>query len=186
MTNEHVGNAIGSAHATKSSHRPLILTAKMEAQTFARFQALRSRHYPPERNLVPAHITLFHHLPGSEIDAVSDRLKQVCRGTSPPHATVAGLRSLGNGVAFDLRSDELELLRDELAHAWHTLLIPQDRAWSRPHVTVQNKVTPREAKLLIDELRPHFVPWQFAIEGLILWRYLDGPWQQLKLFRFAG
>ena len=167
-------------------HRPLILTAKMDPQTFARFQDLRSRHYPPDRNLVPAHITLFHHLPGSEQTAISDRLKQFCRGTPPLRATVAGPRSLGNGVGYDLRSEELETLRDELAHAWHTLLIPQDRAWSRPHVTVQNKVTPREAKLLLDELRRQFLPWQFTIEGLILWRYLDGPWEQLKLFRFSG
>lgn len=168
-----------------ADYRPLILTAKMEASAFHHFQALRERHFPAERNQVPAHVTLFHHLPGTEIDAIVDRLKAIGRGTRAPRIKVAGVRSLGRGVAYDLRSPELEALRAELAHAWHTLLIPQDRAGFRPHVTVQNKVEAREAKLLFTMLSMAFEPWSFVADGLQLWRYLDGRWEAVSETRFA-
>lgn len=172
------------ASATTIDYRPLILTARMEARAAQHFQALRDRHYPVARNRVPAHITLFRQLPGAEAGAIVDRLKAVARGTRAPRVQVAGLRSLGTGVAFDLRSPELEELRDELAHAWGPLLIAQDRADFRPHVTVQNKVEPREAKALLAELSRDFRPWSFAVDGLQLWRYFDGPWEPVSETRF--
>lgn len=165
-------------------YRPLILTARMEPRAFHHFQALRERHFPPERNQVPAHITLFHHLPGAEIGPIVDRLKSIARGTRALALEVVGVRSLGQGVAYELRSPALDALRAELAHAWHTLLIPQDRAGFRPHVTVQNKVEPREAKLLFTQLSIEFEPWSFRADGLQLWRYLDGPWEPVSETRF--
>lgn len=165
-------------------YRPLILTAKMEARAQHFFQSLRDRHFPRERNIVPAHITLFHHLPGTEGSAILERLKMIARGTHPLAVEVAGLRSLGGGVAYDLRSLELHSLRDELAHAWNTLLIPQDRQGFRPHVTIQNKVEGPTAKRLLAELSQDFRPWSFAIEGFQLWRYLDGPWELISETRF--
>jgi len=156
----------------------------MEATAYSFFQGLRDRYFPPERNVVPAHITLFHHLPGTEVEAIVDRLKLVARGTRAPRVEVAGLRSLGKGVAYDLRSLELDTIRAELAHAWDTLLIPQDRQGFRPHVTVQNKVEPREAKALLAELSRDFRPWSFVADGFQLWRYLDGPWGPVGETRF--
>jgi len=165
-------------------YRPLILTAKMEARAYHYFQGLRDRHFPPERNIVPAHVTLFHHLPGTEMGPVVDRLKNLARGTRAPRVEVTGLRSLGRGVAYDLRSPVLEDIRAELAHAWDTLLIPQDRQGFRPHVTVQNKVRGEEAKATLAELSRDFVPWSFIADGLLLWRYLDGPWEPVSETRF--
>jgi 2'-5' RNA ligase len=165
-------------------YRPLILTARMEASAHRFFQALRDKHFPPERNVVPAHLTLFHHLPGTEMGAIVERLKLVARGSRPLQAEVAGVRSLGRGVAYDIRSPELEDLRAELAHAWNTLLIPQDRQGFRPHVTVQNKVEGKVAKALLAELAADFRPWRFTIEGFQLWRYLDGPWEPVGEARF--
>lgn len=165
-------------------YRPLILTAKMEARAQQHFQALRHRHYPRELNIVPAHVTLFRQLPGAELGAIVERLKLVARGTRSPRVEVAGLRSLGEGVAYDLRSPELEELRAELAHAWAPLLIPQDRGF-HPHVTIQNKVHPKEAKALLAELSREFRPWSFVVDGLQLWRYLDGPWEAVSETRLG-
>ena len=44
------------------SHRdpdPLIVTLEADARSQVRFDAARERWSPPERNLVPAHVTLF-------------------------------------------------------------------------------------------------------------------------------
>ena len=129
---------------------------------------------------MPAHISLFHQLPGSEFDAVVDRLKFVARHHAAPSVAATGLRSLGRGVAVALRSDPLAAIRAELAEAWAPLLIPQDREGWRGHVTIQNKVTPAAARATLERLAAGFAPFDFPIVGIDVWRYLGGPWEHLK------
>ena len=160
--------------------RPLILTARPEPATLARFEALRRAHYPAALNRVPAHISLFHQLPGSEVDAVAARLKLTAREHPAPVAEVTGLRSLGRGVAFTLRSEGLAALHADLAEAWEPLLIPQDRHRFAAHVTVQNKVTPAEARATLAALSAGFETWTCRIVAVDVWRYLDGPWEHLR------
>jgi 2'-5' RNA ligase len=166
--------------------QPLILTADMEPRAFEQFEALRRRHFPPARNLVPAHLTLFHHLPGPERADIAQRLRAETAGAEPPVVRVSGVRFLGRGVAFALQSPPLEALRDDLAQAWFGLLVPQDRAGFRPHVTVQNKVAPEVARTLARELEAGFRPWSFKVPALRLWRYLGGPWGPVARFPFRG
>jgi 2'-5' RNA ligase len=159
--------------------RPLIVTARPDAATLARFEALRRAHFPPALNRVPAHISLFHQLPGSELAAVAARLKLVAREHPAPAVAAAGLRSLGRGVAIVLRSPGLAALHADLAAAWAPLLIPQDRHRFAGHVTVQNKVTPAEARATLAALTAAFVPFTFTVVAIDVWRYLDGPWEHL-------
>ncbi len=159
--------------------RPLILTARPDAATLARFEALRRAHYPAALNRVPAHISLFHQLPGSELDAVVERLRLTAREHPAPDVAATGLRSLGRGVAITLRSPGLAALHADLAAAWEPLLIPQDRHRFAGHVTVQNKVTPAEARATLATLTAEFVPFDFRIVAIDVWRYLDGPWAAL-------
>ena len=166
--------------------RPLILTALLAPPAQARFEALRREFYPAAINRVPAHVSLFHHLPGRELAAVKRRLVAVCGPLPPPLVEVTGLKSLGNGVAFQLRSPELDSVRGELADGWNTLLIPQDRAGFRAHVTVQNKVTGAEAKATLQGLQAGFVPFATTVVAVAIWRYLDGPWEPLGQVAFRG
>lgn len=163
---------------------PLILTAMPDRNAFARFEHLRQTHFPPERNFVAAHITLFHHLPGTKVAEIERRLKSETRSMPAFEARVAGFRNLGRGTALRIQSPALLDVRAALADAFAFWLIPQDRQVFTPHVTIQNKVEPCSAKALIDSLTPAFLPWTFRIEGLTLWRYLGGPWQKLRDFRF--
>lgn len=160
--------------------RPLVLTARPDAATHARFEALRRANYPPTLNRVPAHISLFHQLPGSEIDAVIARLKRTAREHRRPPVAVAGLRSLGGGVAFTLHAPALAALHADLAEAWAPLLIPQDRARFVAHVTLQNKVTPAVARATLTQLATGFVPWTFPVVAIDVWRYLDGRWEAVR------
>lgn len=160
--------------------RPLILTARPDAATLARFETLRRAHYPAALNRVPAHISLFHQLPGSEVDAVVERLRLVAREHPAPDVAVTGLRALGRGVAYTLRSAGLFALHADLAEAWAPLLIPQDRHRFAGHVTVQNKVTPEVARATLAALTAAFEPWTFDVVGVDVWRYLDGPWEHLR------
>ena len=164
---------------------PLILTLALHAEDQARFERLRRLHFPPGRNLIPAHVTLFHHLPGPEIEAVRDAVEARC--TMPPFlVSVSGLRFLGRGVAYALESPELTALRAGLAREWDGWLTPQDRQGYRPHVTIQNKASPDTARALHANLQAAFAPFTIRAEGLDLWRYLGGPWEQQSRHPFRG
>ena len=165
---------------------PLILTARFAPEAAARFQRLRDAHFPPDRNIVPAHCTLFHHLPGPERDAIARDLARLAGQTSPLPVAVAGPYSLGKGVAYRLRAPELEAVRADLAEWWRHWLIPQDRQGWRPHVTVQNKVGPAEARALLIQLEAAPPMPAFTAVGLTLWRYDNGPWTHLADVAFRG
>ena len=93
---------------------------------------------------------------------------------------------LGAGTALRVESEELEDIRADLAEAMRGMLTPQDRGPWSPHVTIQNKVEPREAKALQQRLRAGFEPRPLAIAGLASWRYLGGPWEPLRRYMFRG
>ena len=155
--------------------RPLILTVKLDASSFDRLDGLRRRHFPPALNHLSAHLTLFHKLDGGRLAEIVAKATAVAKRPALG-LQVAGLRRLGRGVAFEVRSPELASLRAELAQVWSDMLTPQDRQGFRPHVTVQNKVQPDQAAALADELTAGFTSWSAVGEALLLWRYLGGPW----------
>jgi 2'-5' RNA ligase len=92
--------------------------------------------------------------------------------------------NLGEGTAFRVESAALEAIRADLAAAFHGLLMPQDQTPWRPHVTIQNKVAPRDARALQQQLNATFEPRPLAIRALASWLYLDGPWERLKVHPF--
>lgn len=97
-----------------------------------------------------------------------------------------GILNLGGGTAFRVESEALEDIRAELAFAFHGLLTPQGQAPWRPHVTIQNKVEPKAAKELQDQLRTTFEPRPLMIRALQSWRYLGGPWEPIRKHSFRG
>jgi hypothetical protein len=134
---------------------------------------------------VPAHLTLFHHLPPSLETELVGRLAAATAGPAPA-AAIVGILDLGGGTAFRVESRGLAAIRAELADAFHGLLTPQDQAGWRPHVTIQNKVAAKEAGELRERLRATFAPRPLAIKGLAAWRYLGGPWEAIREWRFRG
>ncbi|MGY1813723.1 2'-5' RNA ligase family protein [Blastococcus sp. SYSU D00820] len=164
---------------------PLVVTLLLGAEAQRRFDRLRAEHFPPERNHLGAHVTLFHALPGEQEPEVAADL--AAAADRPPFAVrVTGVRSLGRGVAYTLESAELAALRDGLAGAWRPWLTPQDRQRHAPHVTVQNKVDPAVARALHARLAAEFVPELVPARGLGLWRYLGGPWEPVAEYGFAA
>ncbi len=158
-------------------HAPLLLTLGLAEPAQSLFQALRTRHFPEARNLVPAHVSLFHALPGAECRDIQALLRAL--EATRPEILVEPPRSLGRGVAFPLTSPELTALRARLAKPWSEWLTPQDRQRFRPHVTVQNKVTPEQARDTLQRLACGFAPWRTEGTTLLLWRYLGGPWEAI-------
>ena len=169
-----------------SGSAPIIVTALFGKADAAWFDGLRRAHFPPERNQLEAHLTMFHHLAPSLEMELKHRLAGETRGVKPPQAWAASLISLGGGVAFRIESPELADIRDRLAEAFAPMLMPQDRAGWRPHVTIQNKVSAQHARVLLDRLNTNFRPRPLGIAGLSIHRYCDGPWDRLGHYRFRG
>jgi 2'-5' RNA ligase len=167
------------------AERPLVLTLRLDEATQARFDRERADHFPAGRTAVGAHVTLFHALPGSSQPDVEDALAgQQRRATFAVEVTEP--YSLGRGVAYGLRSPELDVLHRELADRWRPRLTPQDRQRFRAHVTVQNKVTAEVARSTLARLRAAYRPTVATGRGLELWRYDGGPWTLLRRFDFTG
>jgi 2'-5' RNA ligase superfamily len=162
---------------------PIIVTALIGEPDFATLDGLRRAHFPPERNHLRAHLTMFHHLPPSCEAELTQLLKDEARGNDP-QARLSGLINLGGGVAFRVESADLEDIRARIAERFATLLMPQDRNPWRAHVTVQNKVKAPEARALLDQLRADFKSRPLALVGLAAWWYRGGPWEVIAAYTF--
>ena len=164
---------------------PLIVTAELGAADFAWLDGLRRQHYSPERNRVPAHLTLFRSLPPSAEGEVRRVLARACSAPAPG-ALISGLMDLGGGVALRVRSDELDALREQMAEHFHGLLTPQDSSGWVPHVTIQNKAERGAVRELLRTLEAAIELRPLSIRGLLLFRYNEGLWEPLGGYRFRG
>jgi hypothetical protein len=164
---------------------PIIVTALFGPGDDGWLQEMRRAHYPPERNQVPAHLTLFHQIPPSAESELSSRIARYAAAPAP-RAQILGVMDLGAGTALRVESEELEDIRFDLAEGLHGLLSVQDRAPWRPHITVQNKVEAKEARALQQRLRATLQPRPLEIRALAAWRYLGGPWEKMRDWPFRG
>ncbi|MDN3548169.1 2'-5' RNA ligase family protein [Mucilaginibacter aquaedulcis] len=159
----------------------LILTSRLDTVSQAFFNALRLTHFPPERNFLKAHLTLFHQLP----DTLATRQYLSAFKFGIFDMSVSGLRYLGAGVAYRIESVELQTLHLEMSRHFQDVLIPQDRQRFQPHITIQNKVTPEASRILLEELTGTFESFTVQATGLDLWEYHGGPWRHSFGYDFA-
>lgn len=167
-------------------HDPIIMTASMGRNDQAWANALRRAHFPPERNFLDAHITLFHHLPAAHESEAIARTKALVAEFAAPEASLSEVMNLGRGVAYRIHSPGLMTIRAMMAEAFHGLLTVQDQGQPRLHITVQNKVEPAVAKALLQQLAAAFIARPLTIAGLALHRYQGGPWEPIGEWRFRG
>ena len=169
---------------------PFILTAALPPDLSGFAEGLRRAHYPPERNHLHAHVTLFHSFAPSLLEELRDFLPRIAAEFAPPQGAVSGVMDLGKGTAIALEAPQLLILRGLIAEHFYGSLTSQDLHEPRPHITIQNKVTKHEARALQASLHPVLGPWAakgwFSFPALELWHYRGGPWEQVKTCAFRG
>jgi hypothetical protein len=165
---------------------PFIVTAQMPADVHGWADRLRREHFPPERNHLSAHVTLFHAFAPSLRDELRPLLKAICAEHAGPTARITGLMNLGRGTAIALESPGMLELRARIADHFHGALTAQDQHKPRLHITIQNKVLPEKARALQAELAPALEPRTFTFTGLALHIYRGGPWEAAGLWPFRG
>lgn len=170
--------------------QPFILTAALSPDLAGFAEGLRRAHFPPERNHLNAHVTLFHAFAPSLRDELAEFLPRIAAEFAAPKGAVKGVMDFGKGTAIALEAPQLLTLRSIIAEHFHGSLTPQDLIEPRPHITIQNKVTREEARALQSRLPALLAPWlakpAFAFPALELWRYLGGPWERVRTSPFRG
>lgn len=164
---------------------PLILTVRLNEEASYFFNTLRKQYFPPERNFLSAHLTLFHHLSPNEA-AIEKDIVALSSEQSTLSLHVIDVVSIGKGVAYKIDCPPLVQLHKQLQNKWQAWLTPQDKQKLWPHVTVQNKVAPQVARETLDGLKKSFQPFDASGIGFDLWEYQGGPWKFFKHFPFAG
>ena len=175
-----------SGNAPPARGEPLLVTAELPPDILEWADRLRRAHYPPERNRLKAHVTLFHALPPSARDEVRQLLGGLAGETDAPEAQVTGLMDLGRGTAFSVESPGMLALHERLADMLQGLTQQQDARELRLHITVQNKVARSEAKSLQAELAAQFGPRRFRFRGFGLYGWDGGLWNFRRLYPFRG
>ncbi|PWJ53825.1 2'-5' RNA ligase superfamily protein [Quadrisphaera granulorum] len=173
------------AQAVGDDERPLVVTLALDDVSQQRLDGLRRAHFPADRNHLPAHVTLFHALPGRRVRSVRHLLADAAQEVGSFDVRVGEVMRLGRGTALRLASGELEALHARLLSRLRTelgddALTAQDRHRLRPHVTVQNKVDPARARALAERLEVEVSPWTARAAALELWRYDGGPWSPVE------
>ena len=169
---------------------PFILTAVLPTDLQAFAEGLRRAHYPPARNHLHAHVTLFHAFAPSLLEELAGYIPRIAAEFAAPEGRVRGVMDLGKGTAIALEAPQLLALREGIADHFRGSLTEQDLHEPRPHITIQNKVTKEEARALQASLPGVLAPWiakgPFAFPALALHRYCGGPWEHIKTCTFRG
>jgi len=172
--------------AAERGGRPFIVTAELPRDVLAWADGLRRAHFPPERNHLAAHVTLFHAFAPSLREELRPLLARLAGELAPVPARVAGLMNLGRGTAIALESPGMLALREEIADHFHGALTAQDRHPPRLHITIQNKVAPEAARALQQALAGSLPRLEFRFAGLGLHRYLGPDWEAVGRWPFRG
>jgi hypothetical protein len=163
---------------------PFIVTAALPESIFTWANALRRAHFPPERNHLHAHVTLFHSFAPTLFDELRSFLPRIAGEFAPPRGRVTGLMNLGKGTAIALHSPQLLEIRAQIADHFRGSLTAQDLHEPRLHITIQNKVSKDEARALQAELTGAIELRDFVFPALELHIYRGGPWEFVKRCAF--
>lgn len=165
---------------------PFIVTAELPEDVFAWSNGLRAEHFPPERNWLKAHVTLFHSFAPSLRDELPRFLARMAGEFAPPPAQINGLMDLGQGTALAIRSPQMLTVRDAIAEHFWDMLTKQDQGGKKLHITIQNKVERKAALALQQQLSQRLTPRNFAFTGLGLHIYRNPHWEAVGVWKFRG
>lgn len=151
-----------------------IVTLGFDSATFDRLQVWRKHWFPPERNFIPAHLSLYHRLTPAAEPVLVEAARE-----APFALEFEGVRRLSGGFAIGVDCARLQ--------QWHarcsarlTDLSAQDRQPFRPHVTVMNKAPREEAEKAFVEFQADWQPFTGRGVRLLIWEYLGGPWRAVR------
>ncbi|KAJ4371174.1 hypothetical protein N0V83_004390 [Neocucurbitaria cava] len=168
-----------------------VLTLKITNNVSQPMNALREKYFPKHLNRTPAHLTLFHALPHSQLSSLEASLLQLSNTAEPfPVSPGRPFRMRrGVGVNVELGRNRLVDLHGQLRSQWGRFLSEQDAEGGfRPHWTVMNKVNDeREVDEAFGAVERELAEGKRNGEavGVELWRYKRGRWEWDREYAFG-
>ena len=139
--------------ADSTDQTSYVLTLLTDPAHNRSMNSLRRTYFPTALNRIPAHITLFHALPGSKLESdVLPGIKQMASRTAPYRVRATEPFRLSKGVGIRVADDidhandskrgrnMTRIIHAELRKKWGEWLSEQDSTPPRFHYTVMNKV----------------------------------------------
>ncbi len=163
---------------------PLVLTFSMEEVSFDRLDTWRSKYFPKERNHLKAHLTIYHQLPGQRIHELRELLSAVSQLQTAIPVKFSSLLLRQGFLGVRVESEKLNETKLNLDKILDSYLRVQDRKEYKPHVTLSNFGSPKEALRSFAELEKIFVPWDGYLTGMALFHYRGGPWEHDSSYFF--
>ena len=166
-----------------------VLTLRTDPDFHKRINNLRKLYFPAHLNKIGAHITLFHALPGSQLDTItSDLLAFTPLRTPFPIRTLEPMK-MAYGVALNAKNRDADGIFSALKETWGPMggdfLSKQDQHF-KAHYTIQNKATKEVALATWEEVKDGFRGDEGTAIGLTLYQYLKGGhWKFQRHFDFA-
>lgn len=169
-----------------------VLTLKVTDNLAVRMNEMRERFFPKHLNRIPAHLTLFHALPHSQMHLVEASLSSISSNMNSFHVSAGKPFRIRRGVCIkvDHGYKELKSVYEHLRGQWLPFLSEQDASGGfRPHWTVMNKVN--DEQRINEALDAIWKEWSTRIQlgmgtGLILWKYNGGDWLLAKEYLFSA
>lgn len=178
-----------TASPEKNVYVLTLLTDQKHHQTLTK---MRKQYFPPRLNRLDAHLTLFHALPGSELEtAIRPKLSEIAQSTSPFSILAATPFRLNKGIAIGLPKakggDDARNVHTQLKGAWKDFLSRQDSGGFAAHYTIMNKMDDESAvQNAFDEVEANWKGCHGTAEGLSLFLYDRGNWVHMEDFRFGS
>ena len=166
-----------------------MLTLRTDRDFHQRINALRKQYFPPQRNRIGAHITLFHALPSSHLQAIASDLQSTACSNMPFTIQTQEPLRLSHGVALNATHKQADEIFNTLKQKWGpagaNFLSKQDHRF-KAHYTIQNKAERDVAQSTWEKVREGFKRDEGRAIGLTLYKYLRGGyWKFQRHFDFA-
>ena len=123
--------APAQSQAKPHAKPPFIVTAELPGDVLAWADGLRRAHFPPERNWLQAHVTLFHSFAPSLREDLLGFLPRLAGEFAPPEAELTGLMDLGGGTALAIRSPGMQAVRGLIADHFRDVRGPRAKGKGR-------------------------------------------------------
>jgi mannose-1-phosphate guanylyltransferase len=188
-----------SGHFPRTEHKPntgneeehvYVLTLKVTDSLAKAMDSMRDRYFPRHLNRTGAHLTLFHALPHSQLEALETGLSQISANMQPFEVSTGKPFRMRKGVGINVDEGykNMKTVHQDLQSQWSVFLSEQDAGGFRPHWTVMNKVDDEKKvddafSTIRQELSERNQEGR-AI-GLDLWRYERGNWIFAKEWLFG-
>ena len=162
---------------------PLIVTLKIDEPSRLFFNEKHTIFFPAHANYVDAHVTLFHKLPSNNLE-IEIGMTQFAQHKKFD-LLISDIILFATSVSYTIESPQLLHLHAEMQSKFDPYLIRNDRKILKPHITIQNKVTPYKAHKTHAFLIKDFNPFVIKAIGFTRWYYVKGFWKKKEQYLFG-